>query len=189
MAISNPITPQGIVDRFSDFVNDTANAGIVWGTNAKPFSEMPNNRFGGGTGGTGIGITGANIAAAGDVITALTIYNVLRDETSRVSNIRNMRARLNVTGGGGNTGSRPTAGIVFDQTAVAHHDTGDRVAAGNQPDGGVLSGEEIDDADLEAYFTNLQTRYNAIRGSTVTITIDVCHASCHSSCHGSRGRR
>ena len=49
-----------------------------------------------------------------------------------------------------------------------HHDTGDRVAGCNQADGGVLSGEEIDDADLETYFTNLRTRYNAIRGSTVT---------------------
>ena len=97
-------------------MNDTANAGIVWGTNAKPFSEMPNDRFGGGTGGTGIGITGGNIAAAGDVITALTIYNVLRDETSRVSNIRNMRARLNVTALA-EIQVQNSVGIVFDNSS------------------------------------------------------------------------
>lgn len=187
--LTDPITPQNIVDRFADFVNADANAGIAWGTNAKPFGEMPAGNFGGGTGGTGIGITGANVGAADALIGATTIYNVLRDETTRVSNMRNMRARLNVTGAGGNTGSRPTAGIIFDQTKKAHQDTGDRVAAGDQANGGVAAGNEITAAGLETYFTNLRTRYRAIRDSATTVTVDVCHASCHSSCHGSRGRR
>lgn len=45
MAISNPVTPQGIVNRFEELVTDTVNNGIVWGINNKPFTEMPNGNY------------------------------------------------------------------------------------------------------------------------------------------------
>jgi hypothetical protein len=45
MAISNPITGQGIVDRFEELVTDVANTGIVWGISNKPFTEMPDANY------------------------------------------------------------------------------------------------------------------------------------------------
>ena len=45
MAISSPITGQGIVNRFEQLVTDVANTGIVWGISNKPFTEMPNSNY------------------------------------------------------------------------------------------------------------------------------------------------
>ena len=187
MAITGDITKQSIVDRFEDLVTDVANASIVRGTNSKPFTEMPNSRYGGTTSGDSINITGASIT--GDTITASTIRSVLQTEAAKYTNIRKQRAILNVTGPGGNTGSRPTAGVVSDSTNVAHLDTGNRASLGSITSTGVTTGDTIDDATLETYLGRIATAYNSIRGSTITDQIDVCHASCHSSCHGSRGRR
>ena len=187
MAITGDITKNNIVARFKQMVTDVANASIVRGTNSKPFTEMPNNRYGGTTAGDSINITGASIS--GDIITASTIRSVLQTEAAKYTNIRKQRAILSVTGPGGNTGSRPTAGNVSDSTNVAHLDTGNRASLGSISSSGVTSGDVIDDATLEAYFLRIRNAYNAVRNSTITDTISVCHASCHSSCHGSRGRR
>jgi hypothetical protein len=117
--LNNPIGSQNIVDRFADYVVATGNAGISWGTNAYPFGEFP-NIFGGGTGGKGIEISGGSIpVGTNSAITASGIYNTLVAETNRYTKIRNLRALLFVEGGGGNTGSRPTPGYVYDGTAVA----------------------------------------------------------------------
>ena len=187
MAITGNITKASIVNRFEDLVTDVAKSSIVWGTNSKPFTEMPNDRYGGRTDASFISITGASIS--GDTITASTIRTVLETEAALYTNIRQQRAILFVTGGGGNTGSRPTAGTVFDTTNVAHLDTGNRASLGSISSTGVITGDTIDDATLETYFGRIAAAYNAVRGSTITDQIDVCHASCHSSCHGSRGRR
>jgi hypothetical protein len=177
MVISNPISKQGIVDKFEDLVTDVANTGIVWGTDSKPFAEMPDASYGGTTAGDSLNITGANIS--GTVITATTIKNVLETEAALYTNIRQQRAIKNIIG----------AGTVFDQTQVAHLDTGDRAALGAITATDITAGSIIDDTKLETYFSNIATAYNNIRTTTVTETIDVCHSSCHSSCHGSRGRR
>jgi len=185
--LDNPITPQNIVDRFKDLVTDTANLSIIWGTDNKPFSEMPDANYANTTAGVNIGITGANITDT--VITASTIRTVLETEAALYTNIRQQRALLNVTGGGGNNGSRPTAGIIFDQTQVAHLTTDNRASLGTVDESNVESGQIIDSSNLETYFGNLATAYNTVRTTAVTQQIDVCHASCHSSCHGSRSRR
>lgn len=198
--LNNPISTQNIVDRFADYVTATANASIVWGTNARPFGEfvagnmpgatpaLPNAEpFGGDTSGRAIGINGSSINAT--PITASTIYNTLVTETNAYTRLRRLQARLNVTGGGGNTGSRPTAGIVFDQTNKANMNTSFLQSVGSPANAGVASGQTISASGLESFFTNLQTAYGTARDTTFTITVNVCHASCHSSCHGSRGRR
>jgi hypothetical protein len=189
VTLTSPVTPQNIVDRFADFVLATANAGIVWGTNTLPFAEMPDATYAGTTSGTSVTATGATIGTTGDTITAATIRSVLETETALYTNIRQQRAVLNVTGDGGNTGTRPTPGIIFDDTQVAHLDTSNRAAIGAVADANVTTGQTVDDTNLETYFTNLTAAYTAIRTTTVTTQIDVCHASCHSSCHSSRGRR
>jgi hypothetical protein len=185
--LTNPINAQNIVDRFVDYVVATANSGISWGTNAAPFAEFDTANFGGTTSGRGVSINGSSINAT--PITASTIYNALVEETRTFSNIRNLRAQLFVTGGGGNIGSRPTAGYVYDQTAVAHMNTSYRQVQNTIGNGGVTAGNTISVTNLQQFFANCQAEYNARRGNTVTIQVDVCHASCHSSCHGSRGRR
>jgi hypothetical protein len=187
MAIANPVSKTGIVNRFLDLVTSVVNTGIVWGTNNKPFTEMPDGNYAGTTAGDSINITGADITDT--IITASTIRTVLETEAALYTNIRQQRAILFVTGGGGNTGSRPTPGTIFDQTQVAHLDTGNRAALGAISSGNVTTGNIINDTNLETYMGNIATAYNTIRTTTITDQVDVCHASCHSSCHGSRGRR
>jgi len=187
MAISDPVSKAGIVNRFEDLVTDVANTSIVWGTDSKPFPEMPDGNYGGTTTGQSISVSGTDITDT--IITASTIRTLLETEAALYTNIRQQRALLNVTGGGGNTGSRPTPGIVFDDTQVAHLDTGNRDVLGSISDADVTSGSTINDTNLETYFGNIATAYDTVRTTTITDQVDVCHASCHSSCHGSRGRR
>ena len=114
MAISDPIDKAGIVNRFEDLVTDVANASIVWGTDSKPFAEMPDANYAGTTAGDSINITSTDIS--GTIITASTIRTVLETEAALYTNIRQQQAILFVEGAGGNTGSRPTPGTIFDQT-------------------------------------------------------------------------
>lgn len=185
--LNNPIEEQNIVDRFADYVVSTANSGITWGTNNIPFSEMGTSYFGGTTSGKSIQTTGSDIT--GDPINASTIYNALVTETNRYTKIRNLRAILFVDGGGGNTGSYGTAGVNYDQTAVAYLNDSYLQSVGSPNNGGVAAGNEASVSNMQQLFSNLQSAYNTARGTTQTIQINVCHASCHSNCHGSRSRR
>lgn len=191
MALTDPITRQNIVDRFADYVRATANAGISWGTNAYPFGEWTHGYlFGGDTNGKPIEIDGNSIGtnAAGE-ITAQNIYDTLITEVYRYNKIRLMRAVLVVDGAGGNTGSRPTAGVVYDQTAVAYMNDNYRqgVSAGRED---VYAGNLVTAGGLEVMFSNMRNSYNWHRGQSAgSWQTNVCHASCHSSCHSSRGRR
>jgi hypothetical protein len=185
--LTSPVRTQNIVDRFADYVTATADSGISWGTNAYPFGEFDGNNFGGTTSGRPIGISGDNIGSG--VITASNIYNTLVNETAAYTSIRNLRAILFVDGGGGNTGSRPTPGVIYDQTAVAYMNGSYLQSIGTPANNGVASGNVASATNLESFFNTLRSTYNSARGSTVTIQVNVCHASCHSSCHGSRSRR
>ena len=112
----------------------------------------------------------------------------METETFNYTSIRSLRAILNVTGGGGNTGTQPTAGVITDVTGIAYLNTSYRVALGARSVN-LQTGNLIDDSVLEQKFNDLRNKYNTARGTTATVQIDVCHASCHSSCHSSRGRR
>ena len=136
-----------------------------------------------------IGITGVDVGETGDTVTASSIRSTLETEAALYTNVRKQRAILNVTGSGGNTGSRPTAGVIFDQTEVAQLRTAVRQSLGSITSTGVTTGDNIDDTALETYFGRIATAYTTARNNIQTDQVDVCHASCHSSCHGSRGRR
>jgi len=185
--LTGDVDKQNIVDRYEDFVTTTANAGIIWGTDALPFVEMSSAEFDGTTSGRNIVATGPDLA--GPDIDASSIVSVLVAESVLYTNIRKCQAILFVTGEGGNTGSRPVAGIIFDDTQVSHLATGYRqsITTGGDPE--VQSMVDATAAGLETFFTNLQTEYNTRRNTTETIQTNVCHAACHSSCHGARGRR
>jgi len=136
-----------------------------------------------------LGITDADIGEKGDTITASTIRTTLETESALYTNVRQQRAILNVTGGGGNTGSRPTAGVVFDTTNIAQLRGTVRQTLGTIPSTGIADNQVIDDSALETYFTAIKDEWSTLSANVVTDQVDVCHASCHSSCHGSRGRR
>jgi hypothetical protein len=193
-SLNNPVTLQNMIDRFADYLVATANSGIVWGTNAIPFPELSAAYFGGTTDGKAISLSGAG--SRGTVVTALPIYNGVLSETFRYSNIRNMRAVLNVTvtdSAPWNTsaGPRTPGGIIFDQTRKAHlntsyiYATNAALLARGQP----LTGARIERAGLEDLFNRARALYLDFSDDTVTVQVNVCHASCHSSCHNSRSRR
>ena len=186
--LTNPVEDQNIVNRFADYVPPAANQGIVWHNGSTPFAEFSTSYFGGGSGGRAIAINGGSIKNNGQLIDASGIQDTLENETFNYTSIRNLRAQLNVTGGGGNTGSRPTPGVIFDQTAMAYLNTNYRQTLGARSVN-LQTGQIVDDSVLEQKFADLRNKYNAARGNTQLITINVCHASCHSSCHSSRGRR
>lgn len=193
VTLTNPIDDDNIVLRFADYVRATANAGIVWGTNVKPFPEKPTTDFGGTTSGKAIQISAANLT---NPISASNIYSTMFAELTRYTRIRKLRAQLNVTGAGNTvgagsvaSGSRPTPGIVYDQTQVAHMPAALQTTPAAIAVGQVTAGAVIDEPPLETLFNNMRTRYNTARAATVTQTTTVCHSSCHTNCHGSRGRR
>lgn len=185
------ITPQNLVDYYKEFVVDVANSNIAWATGAEPFGEFDESLLAGSTSGKSIGITGSNVGTAGNLIDASDIYDVIKTETATYTSIRNLRAVLNVEGGGGNTGSRPTPGIVFDETRKAYMNSSylQTIDVPTIPAGDVVTGNIITATSLEGLFNTLKTIYEARQANTETIQVNVCHASCHSSCHGSRGRR
>jgi hypothetical protein len=191
-ALTNPIEETNLASRFADYVAAAGNDSITWGTNAKPSYQgtqvVPNNRFGGPIAGRAL-LPGSAITAGTSKITASTLTTLFRNETQAYLYIRKLRAILNVTGGGGNTGTRPTAGIVYDNTAKAYlSQTYFPVTLGTIA-GNPTSGTPVTVTGLQTYFTALQARYIEVRDDTQTYTANVCHASCHSSCHSSRGRR
>lgn len=194
--LTNPVNKSNIIARFADYVESSANAGIVWGTNNRPSiyftsTYIGSEPFGGTTAGRPISISGADLTTT--LASAGNIYSVLVAETQRYSNIRNLRAIVNVTGAGGNTPIGPVTnatGIIFNQVAKAHLSTSYRQATVSPSTAGVDPGSIIRNSNLESFFTNLQATYTTYRtGTLITIQANVCHSSCHSSCHGSRGRR
>jgi hypothetical protein len=209
--LTNNISAQNIVDRFADYVVATGNASIGFASNAVPFgvySAYFPNIWGGDTSGKAIGINGTNLGGAGSTITASTIVNVLRAETTAYTRIRNLRALLFITGTGYITprpngqASSPTdlrvdagpitgqgPGYIYDSTQKANLSTAYLQTLGATASTGISSGSNITTSNLETFFTNLRTAYAAARDTTHTQQVDVCHASCHTNCHSSRGRR
>lgn len=172
--LTNPISAGNILSRFEDYVQQAANAGVVWGTNNKPFPEFPDGYFGGTTGGKTTEATGFN----SEVVTADDIFNTLLAETVKYTRLRNLRAIKNMAG----------QGVIYDATAKAHLNSSYDLSVSTTQT--VSSGQEISSTGLEAQLDAFRTAYNAAaQSNTVTVQIDVCHSSCHNSCHGSRSRR
>ena len=199
--LSGNINPQNIVDRYVDFVHATATSNVAWNLENLPFPEFGDQAslyF--SSGNRAVAINGSNVDTVGNLVTPNNIYNALILETYNYTNLRNLRAILSVGGGGGNTGSRPSPGVVFDETRKAHLLTNYRQWLGPLPlfgydanDASIPSsfrtGQTVTAAGLEDLFDRMRTAYTNVQVSTIPFEQSVCHASCHSSCHGSRGRR
>lgn len=188
VSLTNPVEEQNVVNRFADYVPPAANTSISYGTNSVPFSQFSTSFFGGTTAGRPIGVNGNSIKNNGELIDASGIQDVLEAEVVSFSSIRNLNALLNVTGGGGNTGTQASPGVITNVSGIAYLSSAYTQSLQARAVS-ISTGQLIDDNVLEQKFADLRTQYNAARGNTATIQIDICHASCHSSCHGSRGRR
>lgn len=181
--LTNPVSAQNIVDRFSDYVIAQAHDGITWGTDNKPFAEFNAANFGGDTNGKPISISGGNLSSH---VSASNIYSVLVGELQRQTGQRTMRALRYMQGDNG------ASTLDYDGTAKAHMSDWflqDIAAAGGVPTVGLGAGQPISSANLESTLANMRQVYLNLAVNTVTITTTVCHSSCHNSCHSSRGRR
>ena len=189
-----------IVSNFNTYVKSTANTGIVWYANNKPFTDFDSGTY---LTGTIAGMT-SNLDTTdlpGSTINALDIYNALLTETNRYTSIRKMRARLNVTGNGNTytTGSSSpancTKGIIYDETEKAYMPDGYNTSViSSVSKHGTTAGSKIYDGagaedGLDDLYSAMKTAYIAKHDIVYTVTVSVCHCSCHSNCHGSRGRR
>lgn len=211
--LNDPVNVQEIIDRFKDFVDATANSGIEWGTDVKPFPELTDADaailFGGTTNeGRSNTLTDEKINK-NNVVSAQDIIDALLAETTAFTRIRNIQIILNVTGGGGNTGTRPVAGpvpsttipkkAILSEAYIKELSRADLPSELKATQGTIISVES-----LEELFEALKTAYlnettkpgtsPTAAGATPEVgnnpyIVSVCHASCHSSCHGSRGRR
>ena len=181
--LTNPVDADNIVDRFADFVVETANDSIIWSASSKPFPEATTSDFGSAAG-KSISIDGSDITPANNLITKADIYNTLRDETVRYTSIRKIRAILTISTGAGNRTRAANTG--FDSTNVSHM-SGTSYESSITGMTQLASKPEVN--DLETFFTGLQSRYNSARLATQNYNKSVCHSSCHQSCHNSRGRR
>jgi hypothetical protein len=194
--LTNPINAQNIIDRFEDYVRATANSGISWyngpSSVSKPFPEFPDALLG-PLPGQSRSISGAGFP--GTPIIASTIYNVLIAETNRYTQIRLVRAMLNIQPQSPSTNKTREATESIDVTAVAHC-----VGFGSQSiatlgsyeilrDKLIKAGGKPDRNSLEDFFFDLRAAYVTARNIPAPVSVNVCHSSCHSSCHGSRGRR
>lgn len=185
--LNNPIQKSNIADRFADFITATANAGIVYGTNNLPRDGsyvFSSTYFGGQTS----GIPAATFTGSGTNITADELHNFLMNTLLAYSKIRNVSYVLTITGGGGNTGSYPTAGDRAAISGVSH--LSDTYRQATTPARAIFAGNTISSSGLESFMTTVRDYYsNTLRPNTLTFKESTCHASCHSSCHSSRGRR
>ena len=189
--LTNPIEETNLAARFADYVAASANANIVWGTDNLPTYDgviINNTNMGGPIAGRAPGMSAADLKDGSEIINAANITAALRDETAAYLGIRLLQARVNVTGAGGNSGTRPTPGIIFDQTSKAYLDSVYTASVGTVA-GNPVSGTTVTTNGLQTYFSNLQARYEEVRDDQIGFTQNVCHSSCHNSCHNSRGRR
>jgi len=208
--LTDPVNERNIISRFQDYTYSNWQ-GVTWGKNnlptyapgtgyatvVIPFGAMggnnydnpnypPNDPF--------IGKMDGNPAGVGDQIIAERIHNYLNYFTTLHLKIRSVRVRLFVNGTGGNNGSKPAPGFVFDETAVAYLSfstvqpgLNDYLAPAR---GAVDTNLEISTYSMENFMERCRTAYqNYARNQTFLYEDTVCHASCHTSCHESRGRR
>jgi len=202
-ALSNPVNAINVVSRFIDYLY-TARTGVTWGTNDLPV-YAPGTPYAvtvitaASMGGPNYGDPGAGAfignAVPGAVINAYDIFNYLNLFTYEYCYIRNIRALLTVTGAGGNIGTQPVAGDVYDVTRVGYvnfrNTQAGRVADYVTPvSGGVAGNQIISAVEMENFLSRCRAAYNNFaRNQTYLWNPIICHSSCHASCHGARGRR
>jgi hypothetical protein len=193
VTLTNNVSRSNTRQRWEDYVADAARAGIVWGRNRKPFSQMPDSYFGGNYNSPPSRSAYANdntIGSSGGLITASTLRNGLVGATTNWTHLRLMNARRYFNRQGSNQ-------LQYNSTQKAYQTTAVRVAISapsiptNGPNRGniITRGSDASNTGTEEYFARLRSAYNTRANSVYNRWVYVCHYSCHYSCHSSRGRR
>jgi hypothetical protein len=213
-SITSPVAGNNLVLRFNDFVAATANVGIVWGTDVRPFPEftaanMPapytgNEPFGGAKSGMGT-VTGNQGLTTTTEIDGTALYDKFCALTANYTRIKRLNAQLFVRSSGGspwNTGSRGgPGGTVTNISNVAHMNSGfaqsANTIANNTDAGDVASGEVITRTGIDGTTTatagNFQGQqlfgfFKSCRDSYNLARqdeISIQISVCHASCHSS----
>lgn len=191
-----PIRRLTIIQRTIEELNGAALAGIVWGTNNKPFPEALNEWFEGPTnwGGLDPATVDANYGALG-LIEASTLTEAIRNITQYYTRVRNIRCVRVITGNGGNTPAGPYTSTTqnVDLTRIAFTRDGQQpTIISNYFD--IQSSSLIYRGNINNFILGMSQRYQILRPNILgddgtSYKISICHTSCHSSCHSSRGRR
>lgn len=193
-SLTNNVNRANVLLRWEDWVASYARAGLVWGTESKPFAEAPNDWFGGRRDSppslSAYSVQTLLGSSTSSVIVASVVRDALINMTTQWTHMKNMRARRYYN-------SQGTVSIQIDTTAKAYQPTSTRssVAVYPTPSLGPIRGVPItrgayyNNNGLEEYFERLRGQYITRRGQATDKEITVCHYSCHYSCHSSRGRR
>lgn len=213
-SITSPVAGSNLVSRFNDFTVLTANSGIVWGTDVRPFGEftaanMPSpytgtEPFGGAKSGMGT-LTGNQGLTTTTEIDGTNLYDKFVALTASYTRIRRLNAQLFVRSSGGspwNTGSRSgPGGTVTNISNVAHMNSSFAQSAStvgaNVDAGDVVSGEVITKTGIDGTGTatagnyqgqQLYGLFKACRDAYTLARADeiaIIVSVCHASCHSS----
>ena len=193
VTLTNNVSRSNTRQRWEDYVADAARSGIAWGTNRKPFSQMPTSYFGGrynAPPGRSSYASDNTLGSAGGLITASTFRNGLIGATTNWTHLRLMRARRYYNSQGRQI-------LQYNSTQKAYQPTYTRVAIAAPsiptlgPNAGnlIYRGSDSSNTGVEEYFARLRSAYYTRANNPYNRYIYVCHYSCHYSCHSSRGRR
>ena len=210
VSLTDPISRSNCVDRWEDYVGNAAtyNGTVVYGTNNKHFSEMPDDRYGGSSASlpsSDFSMDVDDIGSSGGIIDADTVKNATTSAATEWTIFRRMTGRryynnqgnysLQTQVGPTNT-YLPNSGQYDARISVPMPN----VDATNGPrDGDILRPGQTTNISnpyygqgLNGWYDDVRSELNTVLGSAgnyVTVDITICHYSCHYSCHSSRGRR
>ena len=213
-SLTSPVAGSNLVARFNDFTVLTANSGIAWGTNVRPFAEftaanMPapytgTEPFGGTKAGMGT-LTGNQGLTTADEIDGSELYDKFVALTATYTRIRRLNAQLFIRSSGGspwNTGSRSgPGGTIANVSNVAHMNSDFAQSAatisGNIDAGDLVSGEVITKTGIDGVGNATagtyqgQSLYGFFKSCRDAYTlaradeIAIVISVCHASCHTS----
>lgn len=212
MPLTDPISATNITNELRAYASNAVNFGIIWHSQSKPFTEFPDGILAGTFANPGISARFGNILTEGDSISAGVLIEKVIEEVNFYTSIRQLRARLFVTG----TDRFAPGTFTFDATNTAHFNrswlqiTNRLVDAGSVLVPGTIgstpvSGTTAKDwaqirgifrdaiiyrsalldsyfVGLESWFLNLSQALNLIKTTNV---IEYTVSICHSSCHNS----
>ena len=178
------IENEDFYDTFLERFANLANSGILYGTNAPHFADLPSSissYYGGTTSAVPLPASGLQ---NNQTIFAADIRNYLVNSSIFYCKIRRFSVTRNVTASGGPAATSET------RVGVSHMSNTYRATFTTPTSSSnIETGLTINASLLNSFIDNCYTQYTTSRSSTVSASYSVCHNSCHSSCHSSRGRR
>lgn len=192
MAVPTPgflVDKQSIYDGFYDKFTQFANSGIVYGTDAYPFADIPQSwkdAFGGPKSGISQGDPSNNAISSGNIIDDQGLKDYVIGQAVNYCRIRTVNTRRIVTASGGPAEGSEWANGVSNMTSANAAPGFSNPSSINN----ITQGNIIYSSQLNSFMSDCYNTYKAVaRDVALQRQYSVCHNSCHSSCHGSRGRR